>query len=106
MFTVVDIVEQGRAPTLLSVQQMKNPNMKMDLRPDCAPIACEALRIYHVKTTQASSSHIVSDLAAWFRVPARASCNYDDAFPSFFAGDTELALGTCPACAGRHRTHT
>ena len=39
------------------------------------------------------------DLAAILRAPARASCNSHDAFPCFFAGDNEWALGTCPACA-------
>ena len=24
----------------------------------------------------------------------------------FFAGESEVALGTCPACSGRHRPHT
>ena len=27
-------------------------------------------------------------------------------FPCFFVGDHEVALGTCPTCAGRHRPHT
>ena len=27
-------------------------------------------------------------------------------FPSFFVGDSEIVLGTCPACAGRRRPHT
>ena len=30
MFTVVDIVEQGRGPILFSLQQMKNLNMKLE----------------------------------------------------------------------------
>ena len=34
MFTVVDIVEQGRVPILFSLQQMKNLRMQLDMRPD------------------------------------------------------------------------
>ena len=49
-----------------------------------------------VQATQASSSHIVIDLVAILGVPARSSCNSDDYFLSFFAGDIEIALGTCP----------
>ena len=106
MFTIVDIVEQGRVPILFSLQQMKNINMILHMRPDEDLITCEALGLHHAQATQASSSHIVIELAAIFRVPARASNNSDDAFPNFFAGDSEIALGTCPACAGRHRPHT
>ena len=80
--------------------------MKLDLRPDGVLITREALGLHQVQATQASSSHIVIDLAAILRVPARAMYNSDDAFPSFVAGDSDIALGTCLACAGGHRPHT
>ena len=79
--------------------------MKWHMRPDGVLTTCEALRLHHAQATQASPSHIVLDLAAILSVPARASDNNADVCPSFFAGDNELALGTCPACAGRHRPH-
>ena len=76
------------------------------MRPDRVLIACEAPGLFRVRATQASSSHSVIDLAALFRVPARASCNHDDDIPSVFAGDSGLAFGNCPACPGRHRPRT
>ena len=106
MCTVVDIVEQGRVPILFSLQQMKNLNMKLDMRPDGVLITCEALGFHRVQATQASSSHIVIDLAAILRALARASHNSYDTFPRVFVGDSEFAFGTCPACAGRHSPHT
>ena len=80
--------------------------MKLDLRPDGVLITREALGLHRAHATQASSSHIVMDLAAILRAPARAPCTSDDAFPSSFVGDNALALGTCPAGAGGHRPHT
>ena len=103
MCTIVDIVEQGRVPILFSLQQTKILNMRLDMRPDNVLITCEALGFNHVQATQSSSSHIVVDLVAILRVPARAPCNSYVFFPSFFAGDSEIGLGTCPACAGRRR---
>ena len=73
MFTIVDIVEQGRVPILFSLQQMKNLNMSLDMRPDTVLITCEALALHPVQATQATPSHIEMDLAAIVRVPARAS---------------------------------
>ena len=81
MFTIVDIVEQGRVPILFSLQQMQTLNITLDMRPDKVLITCEALGLHHVQATQASSSHIVIDLAAILRVPARASCSSDVLFP-------------------------
>ena len=45
MPNIVDIVEQGRAPSLFSVQQMQpimHIDMNLDMRLDCVLIACEA----------------------------------------------------------------
>ena len=67
MFTVVDIVEQGRVPILFSLQQMKNLQMQLDMRIDRVLVMCEALCLHHVQATQASSSHIVIDLASMFK---------------------------------------
>ena len=70
MFTLVDIVEQGRVLMLFPLQQMKNLQMQLDMRLDRVLITCEALGLQHVKATQASSSHIVIDLAAILTVPS------------------------------------
>ena len=64
MFTIVDIVEQGRVPILFSLKQTKNLQMQLDMRPDRVLITCEALGLHHVQATQASSSHIVIGHAA------------------------------------------
>ena len=40
------------------------------------------------------------------RIPSRILSTSLSDFPFFFVGDSEVALGTCPACAGRHRPHT
>ena len=64
MFTIVDSVEQERVPILLSLQQMENLQMQVDMRPDRVLITCEALGLHHVQATQSSSFHIVFDLAA------------------------------------------
>ena len=85
---------------------MKNLQTQLDMRPDRALITCEALGLRHVQATQASSSHIVIDLAAILRVPSRTLSNSESDLPCFFVGDSEMALGTCPACVGRHRPHT
>ena len=71
MFTVVDIVEQGRVPILFSLQQKRNLRMQLDMRPDRVLILCEALGLHNVQATQSSSSHIVIDLVAIRRVPSR-----------------------------------
>ena len=71
MSTLVDIVEQGRVPILFSLQQMKNLKMQLDIRPDQVLISCEALGLHCVQAIQASSSHIVIDLAAIRRIPSR-----------------------------------
>ena len=75
MFTIVDIVEQGRVPMMCSRQQMKIPQMQLGMRPDRVLITCEALGLHHVQATQASSSHIVIDLAAIISVPSRTLSN-------------------------------
>jgi hypothetical protein len=101
--TLVDIVEQGRVPILFfSFQQIKYLRMQLDMRHDRVLISCEALGLHHVQATQASSSHIVIDLAAMLRTLSNSERN----FPCALVGDSEMALGTCPACAGRHRPHT
>ena len=73
------VFEQGRAPILFSLQQM-NPQMQLDMRPDCVLTTCEALGFYLVQATQASSSHIVIDLVALCCVLARALYNSNDDF--------------------------
>ena len=45
--------------------------MLLDMRPDRVLITCEALGLHHAQATQASSSHIVMDLAAILSVPSR-----------------------------------
>ena len=106
MTTIVDIVEQGSVPILLSLQQMMNLQMKLDMRPDRVLIACEALGLHHAQATQASSSHIVIDLVVVLSVPSRTLSNGESDFACFFCGDSEVSLGTCSACSGRHRPHT
>ena len=106
MFTIVDIVEQGRVPILFSPQEMKNFHIRLAMRPDRVLITCEALGLLNVQAAQASSSHIVIDLADIISVPSRTFSEGESDFPCVFAGDSEMALGTCPACAGRHRPHT
>ena len=56
MFTIVDIVEQGRVPMVFSLQQMKNVNLTLDLHPDRVLITCEALGLHNGQATQAPSS--------------------------------------------------
>ena len=80
--------------------------MKLSMHPDRVLITCEALDLHHVQATQASSSHIVIDLAAIFSVPSRTLSKCESDCPCVFASDSEVALGTCPACSGRHRPHT
>ena len=75
MFTIVDIVEQGRVPILFSLQQMKKLQMQLDMRPGRVLITCEALGLHSVQATPALSSHIVIDLAAILRVPPHALSN-------------------------------
>ena len=79
---------------------------KLDMQPDRVLITCEGLGLHHVQVTQASSSHIIIDIVALQRVLSRTFSNSGSDFPCFFVGDSELALGTCPACAGKHRPHT
>ena len=80
--------------------------MQLDMRPDRVLISCEALGLRHVQATQASSSRILIDLAAILRVPSRTFSNSERVLSFLFCvGDRELALGTCPACAGKHRPH-
>ena len=76
------------------------------MRPDRVLITCEALSLHHVQATQSSSAHIVIDLATLKCVLAGATSNYETDCHCSFAGDNDLAFGTCPACAGRHRPHT
>ena len=80
--------------------------MQLDMRPYRVLITCEALGLHHVQATQASSTHTVVYLAAILSVPSRTLSKSESDFPCFFAGDSEMALGTCLACAGRHRPHT
>ena len=67
----------------------------MDMRPDRVLISCAAPGLRRVQATQSSSSHIVIDLAAILRVPSRTLSNSENDFPCLFAGDSEMALGTC-----------
>ena len=85
---------------------MKNLQMQLDMRPDRVLITCEALCLHHLQATQASSSHIVIDIAAILSVPSRTLSKSESNFLCLFAGDSEVALSTCPACSGRHRPHT
>ena len=39
-------------------------------------------------------------------MPSRTLSNGESDFPCFFVGNSEVALGTCPACSGRHRPRT
>ncbi len=75
--------------------------MQLDMRLDHVPITCEALGLLHVQATQASSSHIVTDLAALLSVPSR-TLSKGESDIIIFVGGSEVALGTCPACSGRH----
>jgi len=52
MFTVVDIVEQGRVPILFSLQHMKNLRMQFDMRPDRVLIYCEALGLHNAQAQE------------------------------------------------------
>ena len=45
--------------------------MQVDMRHDSVLITCGALGLHHVQATQASSFHIVIDLAAILSVPSR-----------------------------------
>ena len=76
------------------------------MRPDRVLISSESLGLHNVQSPQASSSHIVIYLVAIRRVPSRILSTSESDVPCFFAGDSEIVLGTCPACAGRHRPHT
>ena len=51
--------------------------------PDRVLISCEALGLHHVQATQASSSHIVMDLAAIRRVPSRILSTSESDFSVF-----------------------
>ena len=46
------------------------------------------------------------ELATIRRVPSRTLSTNESDCPCFFAGDSEIVLGTCPACVGRLRPHT
>ena len=81
---------------------MKNLQMQLDMRPARVLITCEVVGLHHVQATQSSSSHIVIDLAAILSVHLRTLSKGENDFPCFLAGDSEVALGTCPACSGRH----
>ena len=83
MSTLVDSVEQGRVQILFSLQQMKNLRMHLDMRPVRVLISCEARGLHCVQATQASSSHIVIDLAAIRRVPSRTLSNNESDFSVF-----------------------
>ena len=85
--TVVDNVEQGSVPILLSLQQMKNLQMQLDMRPDRVLITREALVFHHVQANKASSSHIVIDLVAILSVPSRTLPKCESDFHCLFVGD-------------------
>ena len=84
MFTVVDIVEQGRVPILFSLKQHESGH--------ATKWRSENLRGLGLPSCTGEASFAITyciDLAAILRAPARASCNSHDAFPCFFAGDNE-----------------
>ncbi len=81
MFTGVDIVEQRRVPILFSLQPMSNLHVKLDMPPDHVLITCEALGVHHIRATQASSSHIVCDLASLQCKPSRTCSNRETDVP-------------------------
>ena len=60
--TQLDIVEEGQAPFLMSLPQMRNLRFSLNLTPGNASLTCDPLGIYHLPLDTSRSSHLVLDL--------------------------------------------
>ena len=60
--TEFDIVEEGQAPFLMSLPQMRNLRFSLNLTPGNASLTCDPLGIYHLPLDTSRSSHLVLDL--------------------------------------------
>ena len=70
IFTIVNIVEKGQVPMLLSIHWTKR-RVNLHMRPDIDNIACEALGLIHAQAAQTTSARLAVDLASLPRVPPR-----------------------------------
>ena len=60
--TEFDIEEEGQAPFLMSLPQMRNLRFSLNLTADNASLTCDPLGIYHLPLGTSRSSHLVLDL--------------------------------------------
>ena len=94
MCIIVDSVEKGGVPILISFRRMKRVRMKLVMRLDRVLITLRNPRFASCTGDTISSSHIGIDLAAIFCAPTSGSNNGED-FHSFFVGDRVASLGGC-----------
>jgi hypothetical protein len=62
--TDIDIVEQGNVPILMSLPQMRNLGMTLEMTRDAVYMTCHAFNCYHQPLQTSKSNHIVLDLAS------------------------------------------
>ena len=93
--TSVDILDKGRVPILFSVEQMRNLRMNIEHTPAGEFLTCTTFGLKRYAMSVATSNHPVLD------VMFLATCGQKPTHS--FAVTPKI---TCPACNGRHRSHT
>ena len=61
--TDIDIVEEGTVPILMSLPQMKNLGMSLEMTPDTVYMTCPAFGSYKQPLMMSVSNHLCLDLA-------------------------------------------
>ena len=74
-YTDVDICEQGQVPILLSVFQMRNMNMTLEMTSEAVLLTCPMLGMNRRPCPMSTSHHLVINLADIRRTPKKSLPN-------------------------------
>lgn len=93
--TTADILDKGRVPILFSVEQMRNLRINIEHTPAGEILTCPVFGLKRNALSVGTSNHPTLDA----RFLAKCGHKPDHSF----AATTNI---TCPACNGKHRSHT
>ena len=101
--TEIDVLEQGTVPILMSLPQMQNLGMSLNLHAKGNTITCPAFGLYDSPTETSTSGHIVIDLGSiqYYPIGPTKTPTRGVTFAARQDRDPD-----CPACRGQHRKHT
>ena len=115
--TDIEICEEGYVPILMSLPQMRNLRLDIELSPEAVLLTCAAFGYKQTPAVMASSQHIVMNLAELkehpFHCPGKNRASKQTSFLAVtdkadkLTEETLLTLSpTCLACQGVGKVHS